>query len=74
MEIFEAFSRKNPQVRQAPSIAAVLTALGDMIPGLFLNIECMEPKTPEGIKILLRDLQKRVDDLSKFVGGNFRQT
>jgi len=34
-------------------IAAELTALGDMIPALFLNIEDMEPGTPKGIKILL---------------------
>jgi hypothetical protein len=34
-------------------IAAGLTALGDMIPGLFLNIEDIEPETPKGIKFLL---------------------
>jgi hypothetical protein len=53
-------------------IAAELTALGDMIPGLFLNIEEMEPDTSKGIKILLADIRKRVDDLRKYIGGNFR--
>jgi len=53
-------------------IAAELTAVGDMIPGLFLNIEDMEPETPRGIKILLADIRKRVDDLRKYIGGNFR--
>jgi len=52
-------------------IAAELIALGDMIPGLFLNIEEMEPETPRGIKILLADIRKRVEDLRKYVGGNF---
>ena len=54
-------------------IAAELTALGDMIPGIFLNIEDMEPQTPRGIKILLMDMRKRIDDLRKYIGGNFRQ-
>jgi DNA-directed RNA polymerase subunit F len=53
-------------------IAAELTALGDMIPGLFQDIEEMEPETPGGIKILLADMRKRVDDLLKYIGGNFR--
>ena len=53
-------------------IAAELTALGDMIPGLFLNIEEMEPETPMGIKLLLADIRKRADDLRKYIGGNFR--
>ena len=53
-------------------IAAELTALGDMTPDLFLNIEEMEPETPKGIKILLADIRKRVDDLRKYIGGNFR--
>jgi len=52
-------------------IAAELIALGDMIPGLFLNIEEMEPETPRGIKILLAGIRKRVEDLRKYVGGNF---
>jgi hypothetical protein len=50
-------------------IATILTALGDIIPGLFLNIEEMEPETPKGIKILLTDLCKRVDDLRKYIGS-----
>jgi hypothetical protein len=54
-------------------IAAELTALGDMIPGLFPDVEEMEPETPGGIKILLADIRKRVDDLRKYIGGNFRQ-
>ncbi|MDR0475116.1 MAG: hypothetical protein LBH43_15755 [Treponema sp.] len=53
-------------------IAAELTALGDMIPGLFLGIEEMEPETPRGIKILHADIRKRVDDLRKYIGGNLR--
>jgi DNA-directed RNA polymerase subunit F len=53
-------------------IAAELTALGDMIPGLFLDIEEMEPETPRGIKILLADIRKRVDDLRKYIGVNLR--
>jgi DNA-directed RNA polymerase subunit F len=53
-------------------IAAELTALGDMIPGLFLDIEEMEPETPRGIKILLANIRKRVDDLRKYIGGNLR--
>jgi len=52
-------------------IAAELTALGDMIPALFLNIDEMEPETPRGIKILLAEIRKRVEDLRKYVGGNF---
>ena len=53
-------------------IASGLTALGDMVPGLFLNIEEMEPGTPKGVKILLTDIRKRVEDLRKYVGSNFR--
>jgi len=54
-------------------IAAELTALGDMIPGLFLNYEDMEPVTPRGVKILLAGIRKRVEDVRKYVGGNFRR-
>ena len=50
-------------------IALELIALGDMIPNLFLNIEDMEPETPKGIKILLTDIRKRVDDLRKYISG-----
>jgi DNA-directed RNA polymerase subunit F len=53
-------------------IAAELTALGDMIPGLFMDIEEIEPETPGGIKILLADIRKRVDDLRKYIGSNLR--
>jgi len=53
-------------------IASGLTALGDMIPGLFLNIEEMEDGTPRGVKILIADMRKRVEDLRKYVGSNFR--
>jgi hypothetical protein len=53
-------------------ISAELTALGDMIPCLFLNIEEMEPDTSKGIKILLTDIRKRVDDLRKYISGNSR--
>jgi hypothetical protein len=51
-------------------IAAELTALGDMIPGLFLNYEDMEPGTPKGIKILIADTRKRIEDLRKYIGAN----
>ncbi|MDR0301259.1 MAG: hypothetical protein LBI04_02990 [Treponema sp.] len=54
-------------------IAAELTALGDMIPGLFLNYEDTEPGTPKGVKILLTDVRKRIEDVRKYVGGNFRR-
>ena len=54
-------------------IAAELTALGDMVPGLFLNIEDMEPGTPKGIKILITATRKRIEDLRKNMGGNFRR-
>ena len=54
-------------------IAAGLTALGDMIPGLFLNIEDMEPGTPKGLKILITDTRKRIEDLRKYIGGNCRR-
>ena len=53
-------------------IAAEITALGDMVPCLFLDIEEMEPETPSGIKILLTDIRKRVDDLRKYINGNLR--
>ena len=49
-------------------IAAALTAMGDMIQGLFLNEE-MEPGTSKGIKILIMGIRKRIDDLRKYVGG-----
>lgn len=54
-------------------ISAELTALGDMIPCLFLNIEEIEPDTSKGIKILLADIRKRVDNLRRYISGNFRQ-
>ena len=50
-------------------IAGELTALGDMIPNLFLNIEEMEPETPIGIKTLLMDIRKRIDELRKNISG-----
>jgi hypothetical protein len=49
-------------------IAAVLTAMGDMIQGLF-SYEEIEPETPKGIKILIADIRKRIDYLRKYVGG-----
>jgi hypothetical protein len=51
-------------------IAAELTALGDMIPNLFLNYEDMEPGTPKGIKILIVDISKRIEELRKYIGAN----
>ena len=68
------YTRKCEQVEnELTDIAAVLTALGDMIPDLFLNIEDMEPRTPQGIKILITDIRKRVEDLRKYVDINLRQ-
>jgi len=55
-------------------IAAELTALGDMIPGLFLNYEDTEPGTPKGVKILITAIRKRIEELRKYIGGNFRQS
>jgi hypothetical protein len=49
-------------------ISAELTAMGDMIQGLFLNEE-MESGTPKGVKILMTATRKRIDDLRKYVGG-----
>jgi hypothetical protein len=50
-------------------IAGEITALADMIPNLFLNIEEMEPETPIGIKTLLLDIRKRIDELRKYISG-----
>ena len=50
-------------------IAAELTAMGDLIQGLFVNCEEMEPETPNGIKVLITDIRKRIDNLRKYVGG-----
>jgi hypothetical protein len=54
-------------------IAAEVTALGDIIPGLFLNYEDMESETPKGVKILLTDIRKRIEDFRNYAGGNFRR-
>jgi len=51
-------------------IAAELTALSDMIPGLFL-IEDMEPATPRGVKTLITDICQRIEYLRKYVGKYF---
>ena len=69
----EYTSKSEKAENELLEIAAELTALGDMIPWLFLNIEDMEPGTPRGIKILLTDMRKRIDDLRKYIGNNFRQ-
>jgi hypothetical protein len=53
-------------------IAAELTALGDMIPCLFLNHEDMEPGTPSGIKILNTDIRRRIEDLRKYIGSHYQ--
>ena len=52
-------------------VAAQITALGDMIPCIFLNIEEMEPETPKGVKLLLTDIRKRIDGLRKYIGDNY---
>jgi hypothetical protein len=51
-------------------IAAEITALGDMLPVLIQYGEDMEPGTPKGIKILLADIRKHIEDLRKYVGRN----
>jgi len=51
-------------------IATELIALGDMIPGLFLNIEELEAETPRGIKLLLTEIRRRVESLRNYIGGN----
>jgi hypothetical protein len=67
-------SSKSEQVEnELADIAAELTALGDMIPDLFLNYEDMEPETPGGIKILITDIRNRIENLRKYIDGNFRQ-
>ena len=55
-------------------IASELTALGDMIPGLFQNFEDTEPETPIGIKILLKNIRNRTDKLREYFGNNFRKS
>jgi hypothetical protein len=66
-----------PHVEQVENelaeIAAEITALGDMIPGLFLNTEDMEPGTPRGIKILLAEIRGRINSLRKYVDSNVRR-
>jgi hypothetical protein len=60
---------KNERVQyELMEIAAELTAMGDMIQGLFLNEE-MEKETPKGVKILITGMRKRIDALRKYVGG-----
>ena len=70
--MIEYTSKSEKAENELAEIAAELTALGDMIPNLFLNIEEMEPETPRGIKILLANIRKRIDDLRKYIGGNLR--
>ena len=68
------YTGKYEQVEnELAEIAAELTALGDMIPGLFLNIEDMEPGTPKGLKILITGMRKRIEALQKYVDSNLRQ-
>jgi DNA-directed RNA polymerase subunit F len=68
----EYTSKSEKVENELAEIAIELTALGDMIPDLFLNIEEMEPETPGGIKLHLADIRKRVDDLRKYISGNLR--
>jgi hypothetical protein len=69
--------KRSPHVEQVENelaeIAAEITALGDMIPGLLLNSEDMEQGTPKGIKVLLADIRGRIDGLRKYIDGNFRR-
>jgi hypothetical protein len=48
-------------------IAIELTALSDMIPALFSNYEDMEARTPQGIKLLIEGIRKRVVSTQKLV-------
>ena len=64
------YTRKCEQgENELAEIAAELTALGDMIPCLSLNIEETEPETPRGIKILLTGIRKQVGDLRRYVNS-----
>jgi DNA-directed RNA polymerase subunit F len=62
-------SKSDKIQNELADIAIEIIALGDMIPRLFLNVDDMEPETPGGIKIILTDIRKRVDDLRKYVSG-----
>jgi len=68
---------RSPHVEQVENelaeIAAEIMALGDMIPGLLLNSEDMEPETPGGIKILLAEIRGRINSLRKYIDANFQQ-
>ena len=58
--------RHNDELQNELSeIASELTALADMIPGLFLNYEDMEDATPNGVKILIMGIRNRVETLRK---------
>ena len=61
-------SKSEKTQNELMEIAAELTAMGDMIQGLFLNEE-MEKETPKGVKILITGIRKRVDDLRKYISG-----
>jgi len=50
-------------------ISDILTAMGDMIQGLFINFDELETNTPKGIKTLIMDIRKRTDDLRKYISG-----
>ena len=63
----ECQSKKDKIENELFEIAVELTALGDMIPGLFFNIDELEPETPYAIKLLIMDIRKRVDDLRKYI-------
>jgi hypothetical protein len=53
-------------------IAAELTALGDMIPAIIQNYEDMEAHTPQGIKLLLEGMRKRIEDVRRYIDSNFQ--
>ena len=50
-------------------IANIVTAMGDMIKRLFIDFDELETDTPKGVKILLIDIRKRIDDLRKYISG-----
>ena len=69
--MLENNSKSDRVQNELMEIAAEVTAMGDMVQGLFLNEE-MEPETPKGVKILITDIRKRIDGLRKYVGGKER--
>ena len=75
----EAFMAKQTEAREQVEnelveIALALTAMGDMVAILLTDYEDMEPETPRGIKILLLEIRKRIENLREYIGSNCRQS